>query len=116
MKVVWEDTSYYKEKPDVRRSVDMAVAKLKSRLTEYVDNQNISVRKIFGDDVMMHEIINKYFYVYKCKVNQMQIRILYTMRDDKLVIISHWYKNRTNNDYIKYFKDITSSMRCECVC
>ena len=84
MKVVWEDTSYYKEKPDVRRSVDMAVATLKTRLTEYVDNQNISVRKIFGDDVMMHEIINKYFYVYKCKVNQMQIRILYTMRDDEV--------------------------------
>lgn len=115
MKVVWEDKTYRKEKPDVQRSIDMAVDRLKTRLSVYVD-QNIEVGKIFGDDIMIHEIINKYYYVYKCKVNQMQIRILYTMRDGKLVIVSHWYKNRTNNDYIRHFKDITSSMRCGCVC
>lgn len=108
MKVVRKDKTYHKQKVDVQRSIDMAIERLKMRMLEYQE-QNIEVGKIFGDDIIIHDIINKYFYVYKCRVNQMQIRLLYTMKDDKLIIISHWYKNRTNNDYIKYFKDVSNS-------
>lgn len=114
MKVIWLDQTYRKEKVDVQRSIDMAVDRLKARINEYVINQNTEPDKIFGDDVTVHDIINKYYYVFKTKVNQMQIRILYTYVDGKLVIVSHWYKNRTNNDYIKYFKQITTPMRCTC--
>lgn len=108
MKVIRKDKTYHKQKVDVQRSIDMAIERLKMRMLEYQE-QNIEVGKIFGDDIIIHDIINKYFYVYKCRVNQMQIRLLYTMKDDRLIIISHWYKNRTNNDYIKYFEDVSNS-------
>lgn len=110
MKVINEDPTYDRVNVNVRRSIDMAVERLVARLSPYVD-QNIEIGKVFTDDILIHNIINKYFYVYKCRVNQMQIRILYTIRDGDLIIISHWYKNRTNNDYIKYFIDITTPYR-----
>jgi hypothetical protein len=113
MKVVRRDKTYHKEKLDVQRSIDMAIDRLKERL-QYYNDQNIEIGKVFGDDILIHDIINKYYYVYKCRVNQMQIRILYTVKDNKLIIISHWYKNRTNNDYIKYFKEVTAPFRCRC--
>ena len=110
MKVINEDPTYDRVNVNVRRSIDMAVERLIARLSPYVD-QNIEIGKVFTDDILIHNIINKYFYVYKCRVNQMQIRILYTIRDGDLIIVSHWYKNRTNNDYIKYFIDITAPYR-----
>lgn len=111
MKIIRKDPAYSKEKLDVQRSVDMAVDRLHERLSSYIEDQKLEVGKIFGDDIVIHDIINKYFYVYKCRVNQMQIRILYTVRNGKLIILGHWYKNRTNNDYIKHFKQITSQYK-----
>lgn len=110
MKIINQDQSYQKEKLDVQRSIDQAIKKLETRLLPYIE-QKIDIGKIFGDDVLIHNVINKKFYVFKCRTNQMQIRLLFTVnKDNELVIISHWYKNRTNNDYIQYFKNITESV------
>ena len=110
MKVVLADKTYSKAKVDVQRSIDMSIERLNKRISKYKD-QNIDIRKVFNDDSTIHNIINDNFYVYKTKANQMQIRLLYTIKNNKLVIVSHWYKNRTNNDYIKYFKEITSTRK-----
>ena len=109
MKVIRQDNTYSRQNVNVRRSIDMAIDRLEQRLSTYVDDQGIEAGKIFGDDVLIHDIINKKYYVFKTKVNQMQIRILYTVEDDKLIILSHWYKNRTNNYYITYFKELVSN-------
>lgn len=111
MKVIYRDERYSKEKKDVQRSINMAVERLKKRLSVYVEGQHLEPNKIFGDDILIHDIVNKYWYVFKCKVNQMQIRILYTFEDGNLIILSHWYKNRTNNDWVYYFREITKPMR-----
>ena len=111
MNIIQKDKTYDKVNSDVRRSIDMSIKRLESRLSNYID-QDINAGKIFNDDILIHNVINKKFYVYKSKVNQMQIRILYTVdEDNNLVILSHWYKNRTNNDYIKYFKELTSIIK-----
>lgn len=103
MKVVRRDKAF-KEKIDVQRSIDMAIDRLQLRLANYAASPTFEIGKVFGDDVLIHDIINKYYYVFKCKVNQMQIRLLYTIKDGKLIIVSHWYKYRTDNGYIDYFK------------
>lgn len=108
MKIVRKDKSLTKENINVQRSVNIAVRRLNERLSQYVDVQHMDVGKIFNDDILMHDILNGTYYIYKCACNQMQIRILWTVEDNKLVIISYWYKNRTNNEYIRYFADLIS--------
>ena len=97
MNIIRKNDMFMKEKKDVQRSINMSIRKLKQRLEEY-QKQNISPDRVFNDDITKHDVINNCFYVYKCKVNQMQIRILYTVENDNVVIVSHYYKNRTNND------------------
>lgn len=112
MNIIQKDKTYDKVNSDVKRSIDMSIKRLESRLSSYIEDQDIDVGKIFNDDILMHDIINKKFYVYKNKVNRMQMRILYTVDDDNnLVILSHWYKNRTNKDYIKYFEQLADTLK-----
>lgn len=108
MNIIRKNDMFMKEKKDVQRSINMGIRKLKQRLEEY-QKQNISPDRVFNDDITKHDVINNCFYVYKCKVNQMQIRILYTVENDNVVIVSHYYKNRTNNDYIPYFEKVSSN-------
>lgn len=108
MNIIRKNDMFMKEKKDVQRSINMSIRKLKQRLEEY-QKQNISPDRVFNDDITKHDVINNCFYVYKCKVNQMQIRILYTVENDNVVIVSHYYKNRTNNDYIPYFEKVSSN-------
>lgn len=109
MKIINKDILYDKENADTKRSIDMALSKLEERLSKYVVDQKIDVGKIFNDDVLMHDIINKRYYVYKCKANNMQIRLLYTVKNNKIILISHWYKKRTDTKYIQYFENIVAN-------
>lgn len=104
MKIVLRDPEYRKENVDVRRSINMAIKRLEQRLSQYAVQENFNPEKIFADDVIVHDIFNKHFYVYKCKVNQMQIRLLWKVENNKLVIVAHWYKFRTDNGYIDHFQ------------
>ncbi len=109
MQTVLRDTAYKKENVDVQRSIRMAIKKLEKRLCQYVDQNDFNPDRIFGDDIIVHDIFNKNFYVYKCKVNQMQIRLLWKIEDGKLIIVAHWYKFRTNNEYINHFQKMADS-------
>ena len=69
---------------------------------------------VFNDDVIIHDIIGG-FYVYKCRANNNQLRLLYTMTKNKLVIVSHYIKKSDeanhNQTYIPHFERAVARMK-----
>ena len=106
MKIILNDKTYRKEDNSTKRSIDKGIAKLKTRLLEYT-SRGVNVENIFNDDILIHDIINKHFYVYKCKVDKIQLRILYMVSEGDLVIVSHYCKKNTTKEYISYFEKVS---------
>lgn len=107
MKVVQNDKTYKKVDKSTKRSIDRGIMKLQSRLSEYL-SKNIKIENVFNDDILIHDIINKHYYVYKCQVDKLQLRILYTVHEDSLIIVSHYCKKSKTKEYISYFERISS--------
>lgn len=105
LKIVINDRKYNKEDKSTKRSIDKGIVRLKARLSEYL-SRNIRIENIFNDDILIHDIINKQFYVYKCQVDKFQLRILYKVEDGELVIISHYFKKSPSKEYIRYFEKV----------
>lgn len=108
MIVIQNDKDYKKEDQSTKRTIDKGINKLDARLSKY-RMQKIKIENIFNDDILIHDIINKKYYVYKCRVDNVQLRILYTVVEDKLVIISHYCKKNPTKEYINYFEKVSSS-------
>lgn len=82
--------------PYLIKVVNKAVQKLIQRLSQYM-SQGISIERVFNDDVIKHDIICKSLYVFKCTSNGLQIRLLYTVKDDTIILISYFIKNKLNS-------------------
>lgn len=106
MVIVQKDKAYTKVDKSTKRTINRGIEKLDARLSMYF-SQNIRIENIYNDDVLIHDIINKNFYVYKCQVDSMQLRILYTVSEDKLIIVSHYCKKKPTKEYIPYFERIS---------
>ena len=109
MKVINKDKTYEKESIDIKKAIDKSIQKLMNRLSPYLESGK-KIQQIFGDDILIHDIIRDIWYVYKCQTNNVQIRILYTVEDNKVIVLSHFCKKRSNKEYIKYFE--TAVDRC----
>lgn len=107
LQTIINDKTYKKEDKSTKRSIDKGIVKLEARLSEYL-NRNIKIENVFNDDILIHDIINKRFYVYKCQVDKIQLRILYTVVDENLVVISHYCKKSPTKEYIGYFEKISA--------
>ena len=93
---VHSSKSFKKLDKNSQGMVNKAISKLESRYAEY-KTQNIAITNIFGDSVMIHDIIDKSFYVYKCQVNSLQIRLLYEVNEkDNINVIDFFIKNNSN--------------------
>lgn len=108
MNIIQYDKVYKKENKSTQHTIDKGIGKLEVRLSEYY-KQNKKIETIFNDDILIHDIINKKFYVYKCAIEKVQLRILYTVCDDQLIIIGHYCKKKPSKEYITLFEK-TSSM------
>ena len=107
MKVIQNDKTYKKADKSTQRSIRRAVEKLQFRLSGYFE-KGMRIETIFNDDILIHDIINKHYYVYKCCIDKIQLRILYTIRQGNLVIISHYCKKSPTKEYISYFEKVSS--------
>lgn len=107
LQTIINDKSYKKEDKSTKRSIDKGIIKLEARLSEYL-NRNIKIENVFNDDILIHDIINKRFYVYKCQVDKIQLRILYTVVNENLVVISHYCKKSPTKEYIGYFEKVSA--------
>ena len=104
------DKIYKKSDKCIRKSLDKAFEKLESRIKIYLSN-NISLDRVFGDDILIHDIVNDNYYVYKTTVNNLQIRVLYTMNQSKnLVIVAHYIKKKNNKKYFEYFENCSKNI------
>lgn len=105
-KTIIRDKMYNKADKSTKQSIDKGIAKLEARLYSYL-NRNIKIENVFNDDVLIHDIINKRFYVYKCQVDKLQLRILYTVVDEGLIIVSHYLKKSPTKEYISFFERVS---------
>ncbi|MEE5993263.1 MAG: hypothetical protein V3G42_08485 [Oscillospiraceae bacterium] len=106
MKIIQNDRTYQKEDRSTKRSIDRGIMKLSEKLAVYFEN-HMTIETIFNDDILIHDIINKRFYVYKCQVDKIQLRILYMVQGDALIIVSHYCKKKSTKEYISYFEKIS---------
>jgi hypothetical protein len=108
--------SYQKINKDTRKSIDKGIQKLRDRLNTYFSN-NENINDIHGDGILIHDIYDEdgyKFYVYKCRVLTMSLRLLYTIEDGNLVIVSYYIKETPYNkinDYFKFFE-----LECKIYC
>lgn len=109
MKVIINDPTLQKENIYTKKTIHKGIDRLKQRLEQYGDTD---ISRIFGDDILIHDIIDKDKYVFKARVNNIQVRILYTVIDGDLVILAHWCKHETNKNYIKYFESLYKRETC----
>lgn len=105
MKVKQHDRQYYKVDNYTRKVIDRAVGKLCDRLQYYLD-QGKRIDNIFGDDILIHDIFAKNLYVYKCYINGMQMRLLYTVNGKTLVIVAHYIKKDKPQEWLSYFEKV----------
>jgi mRNA-degrading endonuclease RelE of RelBE toxin-antitoxin system len=78
--------------------------KLEQRALSYF-NKNIQMDQIYGDDILIHDVIDGMFYVYKTRINTLQIRVLYTVDErNNIIIIAHHIK-KNNTKYFSYFEN-----------
>lgn len=112
MKVIMKDPTYKKLDHSTKRCVDLGIKKLQQRIDSYL-NQSQQINQVFNDDTLIHDIICG-FYVYKCRANNNQLRLLYTMNNNKLIIISHFIKKTDeanhNQAYIPHFKKVCETL------
>lgn len=102
------DKDFNKTDKSTQNSLKKAFIKLEQRAQSYF-NKNIRIDQIFDDDVLIHDIINDSCYVYKTKVNNMQIRVLYTVNDqNNIIIIAHHIK-KNNMKYFSYFENCANN-------
>lgn len=112
MKVIIKDPTYKKSDPNTKRCIDLGIKKLQQRISNYL-NQEQQINQVFNDDTLIHDIICG-FYVYKCRANNNQLRLLYTMNDNKLIILSHFIKktdeSNHNQAYIPHFEKVCKTL------
>lgn len=99
MKIVIDDRNYSKLDKSTQKVIEQAAAKLQSRYEYYGDSQCI-----FNDDILVHDIIRKKYFVYKCRIDRIQLRILYLAQGENLIIVSSYIKKKNNKEYIGIFE------------
>jgi hypothetical protein len=116
--------SYKKLDKNMQNMVNKAIVKLQTRYDEY-KNQNIAITNIFGDSVIIHDIIDDEYYVYKCQVNNLQIRLLYEVtKRNNINVIYSFIKNGNNaikkpiakhngDSYLKLFENVVRDYKKE---
>lgn len=108
MKILNEDINFQREDKYTQKIIMKSVKNLHDRLIQYNLNGK-SLDTIKGDDVLIHDWINGHA-VFKTHIGRIQMRILYTVKDDKLIIVSHYIKKDHPHDWIPYFEKITSKV------
>lgn len=103
MNIIIEDKSFHKKDKYTQKIINKGIKRLMERLSQY---NGTDIDKIFGDNILIHDIIDKDKYVFKSRVNNVQLRILYTIIDGDLIILSHWCKKQTGKEYIRYFENL----------
>lgn len=89
--------SYTKLEPTSRKCVDTAINRLENRYNVYKNINKDVVPELLRDDVLVHDVVREKFYIYRCRVKDIQIRLLYEVNgNNKINVIDYCIKNREN--------------------
>ena len=110
------DNKFSKHHPSTISVLDKALNKLEHRINMYV-GRNVPLNQVFNDDVLIHDIIKaptQDYYVFKTEVNNLQIRILYTVdATNHIIIVSHFLKKKNAKSYLYEFQRIANNILLE---
>ena len=111
---------YNRLNPSNRKSVDKCIKELKKRY-KYYRSQNVVITNLFGDDNIMHKIIDDKFYVYKSHCGKVQVRLLYKVDDNDNIDVMYFYiinnddlvniKGRIQTRYLTMFEDLVKNYK-----
>lgn len=99
MNTIIVDRCFDKKDKSTQKVILRGITKLQNRYEYYREAECI-----FNDDILVHDIIEKKYFVYKCCVGKVQLRILYFLDNETLIIISTYIKKKATKEYIAFFE------------
>lgn len=106
MKIINRIPAYKKLYHSTQMAIKEGMNKLKERLETYL-KYNPSFDTIGMDDKLIHDAYisnGKRFFLYKCRIKTLSLRLLYTFENDDVVVISHICKKNARYEYFNYFE------------
>ena len=107
MKVINMIPSFGKIDASTRRGIYTGIKRLKERIETYIQ-YNGSFENIGMDDKLVHDAYvsnGKRFFLFKCRIKSMSLRLLYTLENDYIVIISYVCKKDSRYEYFDFFEN-----------
>jgi hypothetical protein len=107
MKVINMIPSFGKIDASTRRGIYTGIKRLKERIETYIQ-YNGSFDNIGMDDKLIHDAYvsnGKRFFLFKCRIKSMSLRLLYTLENDDIVIISYVCKKDSRYEYFDFFEN-----------
>ena len=107
MKVINMIPSFGKIDASTRQGIYIGIKRLKERIETYIQ-YNGSFENIGMDDKLIHDAYvsnGKRFFLFKCRIKSMSLRLLYTFENDDIVIISYVCKKDSRYEYFDFFEN-----------
>ena len=107
MKVINMIPSFGKIDASTRQGIYTGIKRLKERIETYIQ-YNGSFDNIGMDDKLIHDAYvsnGKRFFLFKCRIKSMSLRLLYTLENDDIVIISYVCKKDSRYEYFDFFEN-----------
>ena len=89
-----------------QKTICVGIERLRERVDTYL-KYGKSFNERFMDDKLIHDayvVGDKRFFLYKCRIKSVSLRLLYTFENDNLVIVSHVMKKDSKFEYFDYFE------------
>ena len=107
MKVTNKIRGYSKLDQSTKRAINQGIDRLKSRIETYL-TYNDSFDSIVMDDKLIHDAYvsnGKRFFLFKCRIKTISLRLLYTFEKDNVVVIAYICKKNSRYEYFDYFEN-----------
>lgn len=107
MKVINKINGYSKLDQSTKRAINQGIERLKSRIETYL-TYNDSFDSIGMDDKLIHDAYvsnGKRFFLFKCRIKTISLRLLYTFEKDNVVVIAYICKKNSRYEYFDYFEN-----------
>ena len=107
MKIINNIEGFRKLNKSERNHIQIGINRLKERIETY-QMYNQSFNSIGMDDKLIHDAYiadGKRFFLYKCRIKSISLRLLYTFDDnDNLIIVSYVIKKSSSKEYFNKFE------------
>lgn len=111
MKIHIYNKRFHKETKQIKNAIVKALNTLYERISAY-ERQGTDFNHIFNDDKVKYDKHGQ-FYTFKCKRNDVQLRLLYAYfefdGEPTLLLADYYIKKQDNKEYIRLFDSVNNS-------